>query len=510
MLRNIFVPDVIKNYYIFTQRIIGFEVGKNHVFATVIKAYGYKRVIEQLIEEPISNDPTLGYQERASHAIANVLKKAGRYDVIHTALSSGVVVFKELTVPFTNIQKIKMIVPFEVESLLPFALHDAVIDTIVTKVDTANQQSDVIVAAVKNEHIQEHVQLFEAAGVNPEKITVDMLELYGFFASIPEYANLKGVVVVIDLSLWATRILIMVDGQLKTVRFLNKNFQNENFLPDIQFTLQATLTKLQKSANTITTIFLTGVGSESAGITQSVCEFLQGPCELLYAHKIIKNGTITTKNQIGIPSHFVISLATALSSTITADFNVRQDYISESDEKTLTQQLITAIILVLLIITSYSVHSFLTIRSLSKEAQNSEKEAIDKLKKVFTLSKGASSARTSLDSANKAARAELAKEETIWFSLSTQNRFSFLTYLEELSSRLDREKLGLEVRRLAIKSSEGTAEDILTLEGQVKSYPALRSLEEALNESKMFKSVPKLQETKFDITLFLDKTQREE
>ena len=506
MLRNIFLPDTIGTYYLFTQRIIGFEIGKTHVFATVIKAYGKKRVIEQLIEEPIVTDSTLNYNEQVSGAIKAVLRKVGPYDRIYTALSSSVVVFKELTVPFVNLQKIKMIIPFEVESLLPFALHDAVIDAIVTRIDTATQQSEVIVAAVKNDYIQEHIQLFEAADVSPQKITVDMLELYGFFSSIPEYAELQGPVAVIDLSYSATRIIILLNGQLKIVRFLAKNFQSSNFLADIQFTLQTSLAKLPKNFNNFTTIFLTGIGSETPDITESIHTLMQAPCELLYAHKIIKNGTITTKNQIGIPSTFVISLATALSSSITDQFNLRQNYVSASEDRLLTQQLITAVIFMILIITSYSLHSFFTVRSLSKEAENSEKEAIDTLKKVFTLK----SARTSLDAANKAARVELAKEEAIWFSLSTQNRFSFLTYLEELSSRIDRQGLGLDLRRLAIKSNEGTGEDILTLEGQVKDYNALRSLEEALNESKMFKSVQKLQETKFAITLVLDKAQREE
>ena len=506
MLRNIFLPDEIRTYYLFTQRIIGFEVGKTHVFATVIKTYGKKRVIEQLIEEPISADPASNYNEQVSAAIKAVLKKAGPYDSIFTALSSSVVVFKELTVPFVNLQKIKMIIPFEVESLLPFALQDAVIDAIVTKTDTATQQSEVIVAAVKNDYIQEHVQLFETAGVSPQKITVDMLELYGFFSSIPEYAQLQGAVAVIDLSHSATRIIIMLNGQLKIVRFLAKNFQSSNFLADIQFTLQTSLAKLPKSFNNFTTILLTGIGSETPDITESIHTLMQAPCEQLYAHKIIKNGTISTKNQIGIPSSFVISLATALSSSITDQFNLRQNYVSASEEKLLTQQLVTAAILMLLIITSYSLHSFFTVRSLSKEAENSEKEAIDTLKKVFTLKSG----RTSLDQANKTARVELAKEEAIWFSLSTQNRFSFLTYLEELSSRIDRKGLGLDLRRVAIKTNEGTGEDILSLEGQVKDYNALRSLEEALNESKMFTNVPKLQETKFAITMILDKAQREE
>ncbi len=544
MIRNIFIPEAIGTYYIFAQRIVGFEVNKNHVLATVVKAYGNKRTIEQFIEEPISTDLSLSYQERAAAAIKNIIKKIGSYDSIVSALPSSVVVFKELTVPFVQLQKIKLVVPFEVESSLPFSLHEAVIDCIVTKTDTAAQRSDVIVAAVKNEYLLSHVELFEAAGVSPQKITVDLFELYGFYSSIPEYASNKGAIALIDLGLHTTRLIIIIDGQLRALRALPKGIvslarliseetgseQKEaldnltrfgikeispesktavsNFLTDIQFTIQAALAKAQPAE--ITTCLLTGIGADIVGITDLVREALGVPCELFHVHKIVHNNTVVAKNKISIPQAFVISLATALSSPITYQFNLLQHYISDKDKKLLDYQLIAALLFLLLIPITFGVFNVLSLRSLKVEAQSSEKEAIDRLKKTFASTKGVSSKQfgTSLEAANSAARRALAQEENIWFALSSANRFSFLTYLQELSSRIDRDALGLDLKRLVIKSDE--RETAITLEGQVKNYDALRTFEEKLNESGLFKSVPKLQEPKFGtITLVVEKSERE-
>ena len=56
-----------------------------------------------------------------------------------------------------------------------------------------------------------------------------------------------------------------------------------------------------------------------------------------------------------------------------------------------------------------------------------------------------------------------------------------------------------------MRTGDSGGDDTLTIEGSVKDYDALRALEEALIDSKLFRVVPKLQETKFVISLVIDK-----
>lgn len=525
MIRSLFIPDVIGSYYVFPQRILGIEITKNALYATVVKAQGKKRLIENYYEERLGEG---NFNELAKTALQELLKKTENIDTIRLTISSSNVVFKELSLPFVALNKIKLVLPFEVEPLLPFALNDAVIDGIITHADTQTQRSDVLVAAAKRETLNDIVALFDHNVLKPSKISVDLIELYGLYQSIPEYKTKKGIVSIIDLGPYSTRLLIIVDGVLKATRTLAKGVSSidlpehanridistapsytqekcAELLSDINFTLQTVIARYDAIKQHH--ILLTGVGSEIGNITDFVTEKLAIECERFYAHKIIQNGTISSKHHIGIPTTHVISLATALGSQVTQDFNLQPNLVQEQEDALLQKQLITAGVLSFIILGTFYVYSTFALRGLKTEIESSERQAINSLKSIFPLLKTSKS----LTEMNNQAHHELAREEGIWFALSTHNRFSFLTYLQELSTRIDREELGLELKKLVIKAGSGTGLDTMVLEGSVKNYDALRKFEESLTETKLFKTVPKLQETKFGtITLVLDKDQKEE
>ena len=426
-----------------------------------------------------------------------------------------------------------------------FPLNDAVIDIIVTHINAETKSATVLVIALKKENIEEYIELFKKINIQPDKITIDLIELYGLYTSLPQYANLKDPVALVDLGMYATRIAIIIDGKLKIVRVLQQGINNilkiiesENnmshaeaydylfkfgmqdgslldkyratFFNQIQFTIQASLSKITHN-NQEPKILLTGIGTEIPHITEFLSTFMASECTILHAHKIIHNGTVAANSSIS--NEDIFSIATALSSKVTEDFNLRTDYISNTDKWVISLQLITALLLIFFTLGAFSLYTFFTLRKFKQEVLRSEQETVNQLKSVFTLSRlpvNKSGRPVSLESALTAGKSELAKEENIWFSLSTRNRFSFLTYLQELTSRIDREKLGLELKRFIIRTGEGNASDVIILEGSVKDYNALRAFEEALYESNMFKDIPKLQEPKFGtITLILDKSDRE-
>ena len=128
MIRDIFIPRIVGNYYIFAQRIVGFDIGKTYIQATLVKAYKKTRTIEKCIREKISDEIDLSYEERASKTILKILKNIGSYDAIVSSLPTGLIVFKELTVPFLSSEMISQVVSYEIEPLLPFALDQAVVD----------------------------------------------------------------------------------------------------------------------------------------------------------------------------------------------------------------------------------------------------------------------------------------------------------------------------------------------------------------------------------------------
>lgn len=535
MIRKLFLPDAIKGYYLVPQRIVGFELGRHVLHATVVLARGKTRIVEQCIEEPFEGDPTQSYHDRASAAIKRTLTKIGSYDIIRSAAPSSQVIFKELSLPFISIEKIRMILPFEIEGLLPFPSQDAIVDCVITKQEITKdvQQSTVMIAAVRREYVEDHQKLFITAGVSVDSISIDLFELIGFLQEIDPKIK-KQSVVLLDLSVTTTRIIFLVNEQLKTIRVLNKGIshlaksfaQNENlsykealdllvrtglsensplkkyalsFYEELAFAIQ-NLSEKNLGTQKLDAVIISGTGADIPGIVPFFNELTGNSCELFPTSNLAHNISFA-RNLSAIPHSMVASLAIALSSPLTASVNLLDLLGDSKTDRLVDYQIITGIILTGFLLIGFSMYSFFALRTLSNEAFSSESQASQELKKVFTGIKA-----PSLSTAIKNAQAELTREESIWYALSPQNRSSFLTCLQELSTRIDRPALDLDIKKMVfVSGARGNQTDTIAIEGSVKDWAALQSLQESLSESKLFTNVPRIEDTRFNITLTLDK-----
>ena len=219
---NIFFPEKINGYYLFSQRIIAFEVGPTVVYASVIRAHRKKRFIQKFIEKPYNAEE----EGSLTNAIKKIIQTVGPCDTICITLPSQAAVFKELNVPFTSLKKIKLVLPFEIEPQLPFALDDAVIDATINTINKETNRSNVFATAIKNSILNSYIAPFLQAGVQPTRICIDNIELYGLTQTIKEYkAPNKGVTVLIDLNQHFTHIVLVVDGAIKTIRVIPTGYR---------------------------------------------------------------------------------------------------------------------------------------------------------------------------------------------------------------------------------------------------------------------------------------------
>ncbi len=515
MIRDIFIPRVIGSYYIFAQRIIAFDIGKIYIQATLVTAYKNTRTIEKCIREKISDEIDLSYQERASKTILKILESIGSYDSIVTALPTGYIVFKELTVPFLLSDMISQVLPFEIEPLLPFGLEQAAIDFIVTKSYKEEKKSDILVAAVKKEIIAQHLQLFTLAHIEIEKITIDLFELYALYQSMSVYQSQAGVVALIDIGFYATRVAIIVDGQLKYIRSLSSGvlsfaqdsnqqllvFEKEKlqkFMLEIQFTMQPYAEHYSKELPMA--ILFTGNGAEIQGLVEKITALCGHNCELFNIQKIAQKDTVIIAQGQVISQGFTVSIAAALGFSATKHINLEKTLSRSQGEILLSWQIITACMLSFLIVGAMSIDLWAEKKKYAYELEKSTQEALNVLKSDFakiSQLKG----KVSLTKANALAEDEVKKEEAILSQLLRKNRISFLACLEELSQRIDREALGFDVAKLSLNESSKQ----IIIDGKVRGYKELAILEQSLRRSRMFSfQGPKLQELTFEIKLFIN------
>lgn len=546
-IKNIFIPQSIGSYFLMSTRHVGLEIKDHQLYATIIRAQGKKRIIEQTLTEPISHEGTI--DEGIIQALTALSTRLGKIDGLCCVLPSSLVIFKELSVPFIGLKKAKLIVPFEIEAQLPFPLDAAVIDCVVTKEDKDTTTTNLLVAAAQKETINRYIHYFEAAGLMLTSISVDMIELFKLY-ELSSPAPEKAVVALIDMGPDTTRVAISVDKRLAYIRTLAQGYghqadmqaksekaireQNENqaqqeiiahelteaqtlpethdeeasesmqldahtkalldkLLLEIQFTIDAY--KPHGAPEQFSQIVLSGAAGDNPQIAAYLCDIAKNGCSIFQPQEVLSQPLLTaTAEQFS--QRFMVSAAAALKPS--GDFNLNQEYEQKTEDRLLTYQLIALAALAGLILVSFSLYSFLRVRTLRQAHQAAQTEAIQELQKSFKL-KG--SETVNLTAANKAATKELKRQESAWNNLSQEHRYAFLTYLTELSTCLNAKDLQLEITSLVMK------DDTIKLYGSVPGYPQLTKLQKQL-ECPLFKKLPKLQDWNFKtepITLVVQK-----
>ena len=539
-IKDILLPEKIKSYYLFTKIVVGIEINKIKIIATKTRITGTTSTIETIIEEKIPEDVTTPAVADATTepiidqpegmdpttiALTAIFSKIGNYDEVHTVLPSSVAVFKELKLPFITRDKIKMVIAFEIEPLLPFPLRDALIDFIITREIPEEKSSEVLVTAVQKQHIIQHLTMFQAAGIRADTITVDMVSLYGLYRHIDTYQNLSGGTALINITGHSTAIAFMINGQLKTVRTLPKGIvaltkqiaqELDKTSPEIldhllRFGMEQTddphySTTTQKVASDwwesvnftlnsftnqllnrqpMTKIIFLGNGALIKGLVPFIAQKSGISCELFTMPETVSHPLCTVKNGNLVTPFNVISASASLPLPITVDYNLAQKEFITQDDSLLLKQLIVMIVLTISIFAALITHYYIQTSNREEIAEKSEKQAINVLTSTF---KELEDVKTLDDQVMEDARNALEEKQKRWFAFSSSARASYLQYLLELSSKIDRKGIDLQVAQISI--SEG----VLTLKGSVKSsepdmskrYAALKVLERELDQSALF------------------------
>jgi type II secretion system protein L len=84
-------------------------------------------------------------------------------------------IFRNMQVPFHNAKKIRMVLPFELEPSLPFAVEDLTIDFQVLNGAQAGDQTDLIAAAIEKSQLTPYIEALASVNIDPEKLTLSGL-----------------------------------------------------------------------------------------------------------------------------------------------------------------------------------------------------------------------------------------------------------------------------------------------------------------------------------------------
>ncbi len=484
-LLNIFIPEELNGYYPLGSTLVGVTIKTDAVHATVAVLSGKTITLKKTVSVPLENT-----QEQTATTIAPALTalfaQVGSYDHVITSLSSSFVTFKHLSFPFSDTDKIGMVIPHQIESLLPFSPTQACIDFITAPQKNSQDATAALAAAVQQKLIHETLTPFEQAGIAVSRITTDAIGLYGLCMRDLLFTTGLRAFVAVDQT--TTTIGLVKEGQLKQIRTLRKGslagIESPALWKEIKFTLQAFMD--EEIDATLEQIILFGNNSEK--LTQLCQESQSTPCKAFDLNSWCAATGISTKLENSAVE--IISLACAVPLTSKPDFSFLPSRAVKGEQTGYSRSVMVGLSLPVIILSLLSVHAFRSIRLFSQEFETSQKQILKTLKENFPAITS-NNVRDALDMAQR----EVKREEDIWSSLSSQNRQSFLHYLHELNTKIDRETLGLNLTKMII------SKNILTLEGSVRSFEAVEQFEYQLRETQLFSTVPDMQKIEFSVPL---------
>jgi general secretion pathway protein L len=201
-------------------RFLGIDVGENALRGVLVRSALRKLEVERYVQIPLAEPPrSPGRLPELAEAGRNLLLALKTPpDAIVAAVPGEDVSLRVLDLPAAARKRIGEVLPFELEALLPYDPHDAVIDHQPAR--TAGPELQVLAAAVLRPRVQSLLDELRHAGLEPRELAAGAAALDGLSILVPELAG-ELPVLVIDLGDHRTDLCLLAAGSCVAARTLD-------------------------------------------------------------------------------------------------------------------------------------------------------------------------------------------------------------------------------------------------------------------------------------------------
>lgn len=269
-----------------SRKILGLDIRCDTITAVLVESTLKGNRIEAYKQVPVSEEED--FETSISQSIKMIAAEIDVADpVCLISFPAEKFSFRNIRVPFKEKKKIRQVLPFELESMLPFPVDDLIIDFQALKLpaysahEDKESSTDLIITAVEKSILETYLNILAAFKINPKFVAVGGYQTASCLSGIPGFSKNW---ILIDLDSKKTTMFAVSSGQIFLVRPLQVNTSDPSCAKSVCDTIQQTLSASEDIIQMDfqpECAFITGNGLNGLELDEEIARILEFPVKRL-------------------------------------------------------------------------------------------------------------------------------------------------------------------------------------------------------------------------------------
>jgi hypothetical protein len=283
-----------------SRQILSIEIRKDHIAAVLLNTGLKSGSIAGCTRVPIHPDTESGDADplvRALKALTGQIDTASASVMV--SIPADRVIFRSLTIPFKEASKIRQVLPFELEPIVPVNIDNLTVDF---QSVPMGDQSRVFAAAVDSGLIQDLLERFTEAGLPPQIVVPGGLPLALQISELDDQATDHTLILDIDRN--KTTLFALTGGHIALVRTIPYDPYAETGTNALALRVRQTLTALGEGhveRFSPAAVYVTGPGLDVEGSVEKLSKALELPVGTIDFRRLLTH--VGMDNQVQWNSH---------------------------------------------------------------------------------------------------------------------------------------------------------------------------------------------------------------
>ena len=263
-----------------SKKILGLDIRHNSISAVAIKNTLSGNSIEAYARVPIGAED--GFENAMAAGLKNIARKMDlSCSNCAASFPAANFFFRNFQVPFKGQKKIRQILAYELEPLMPVPVDDLVLDFHTIETTDNSNLSSIFVAGLENGRISSYLDILTTHGIDPDIITVG-----GSYPTAQYLSKMPDIVpnaLLVEIDPQESTIIAIMAKQIHLIRTIGLNPDTSQTARSLSLEIQRMVIALEEQFDVgfkPEQIYLTGPGRVTPDFQEDIEKFTQYPVSI--------------------------------------------------------------------------------------------------------------------------------------------------------------------------------------------------------------------------------------